>query len=148
MHQQIDTKVEYDLICVGGGIMSATLALVAKLLDTDLKILILERLDDIAQESSAAWNNAGTGHSALCELNYCPQEEDGTVSIKKAIEICKQFEISKQFWSFLVEANLIDNPEEFIKAVPHHSWVTGKENSDYLEERYHAFKSHYLFDSI
>lgn len=148
MNKTIDTKQEYDLICVGGGIMSATLALISKLLKPDLKVLILERLDNVAQESSAAWNNAGTGHSALCELNYCPQEEDGSISIKKAIEICKQFEVSKQFWSFLVESNLIKNPEAFIKTVPHHSWVTGEENSDYLEARFKTFKEHYLFDSI
>ncbi len=148
MSYKINTKIEYDLICVGGGIMSATLALISKLLKPDLKVLILERLNGVAQESSAAWNNAGTGHSALCELNYCPQEEDGSVSIKKAIEICKQFEVSKQFWSFLVESNLIENPENFIKNVPHHSWVSGKENSDYLEARFQVFKEHYLFDSI
>jgi len=148
MNQKINTDIEYDLICVGGGIMSATLALISKLLKPDLKILILERLANVAQESSAAWNNAGTGHSALCELNYCPQEEDGSVSIKKAIEICKQFEVSKQFWSYLVNKNFIDKPEEFIKTVPHHSWVTGEENSDYLEARFQVFKEHYLFDSI
>lgn len=148
MGEKINAKIEYDLICVGGGIMSATLALISKLLEPNLKILILERLDDVAQESSAAWNNAGTGHSALCELNYCPQEKNGSVSIKKAIEICKQFEISKQFWSYLVGEGLIDNPENFIKAVPHHSWVSGKENSDYLEARFKTFKDHFLFDSI
>ena len=145
---QSKIEKEYDLICVGGGIMSATLALISKILQPELKVLIVERLDNVAQESSAAWNNAGTGHSALCELNYCPQEEDGSVSIKKAIEICRQFEVSKQFWSFLVEEGLMDNPEDFIKNVPHHSWVTGKANSDYLEARFKAFKEHYLFDSI
>ena len=148
MNKKLNSSIEYDLICVGGGIMSATLALISKILKPDLNVLIVERLDDVAQESSAAWNNAGTGHSALCELNYCPQEENGSVSIKKAIEICRQFEISKQFWSFLVEEGLISNPEDFIKNVPHHSWVTGKKNSDYLEERFKTFKNHYLFDSI
>ena len=139
---------EYDLICVGGGIMSATLALISKLLQPDLKVLILERLDNVAQESSAAWNNAGTGHSALCELNYCPQNEDGSVSIKKAIEICKQFETSKQFWSYLTETGLIKNPNNFIASVPHHSWVLGKENADYLEKRFQTLKEHFMFDSI
>ena len=148
MTKKINAEIEYDLICVGGGIMSATLALISKILQPELKVLIVERLDKVAQESSAAWNNAGTGHSALCELNYCPEEEDGSVSIKKAIEICRQFEVSKQFWSFLVEEGLIDNPEDFIKNVPHHSWVTGRDNSDYLEARFKAFKEHYLFDSI
>ena len=84
----------YDLICVGGGIMSATLTLMAKLIKPELDILILERLDKVAQESSAAWNNAGTGHSALCELNYCP-EDANKVDISKAIDICNQFEIAQ-----------------------------------------------------
>lgn len=144
----MNSKKEYDLICVGGGIMSANLALLAKLLNPEIKILILEKLSDVAQESSAAWNNAGTGHSALCELNYCPENEDGTISIEKAVKICKQYEISKQLWAYLVEEELIDVPESFVKPVKHHSWVLGKINSDYLEKRYKAFKEHYMFDSI
>lgn len=139
---------EYDLICVGGGIMSATLALITKLLQPDINILILERLDKVAQESSAAWNNAGTGHSALCELNYCPENEDHSVDISKAIKICNQFEVSKQFWAYLSEKGLIKNPSTFIKKVPHHSWVTGTENADYLENRYKTMKEHFMFDSI
>jgi len=139
---------EYDLICVGAGIMSATLALLVKQLKLDLNVLIIERLDKVAQESSAAWNNAGTGHSALCELNYSPENEDGKVDIKKAIDICTQFETSKQFWSFLVEQGLIENPKLFITPVPHHSWVMGKENANYLENRFKAFKEHFMFDTI
>jgi malate dehydrogenase (quinone) len=138
---------EYDLICVGGGIMSANLALMAKMLDPKMKVLILERLEKPAEESSAAWNNAGTGHSALCELNYTP-EEDGSINIDKAIKICKQYEISKQFWVYLVEEGLIENPEEFVMPVYHHSWVYGKDNADFLEKRYKAFKEHFMFDSI
>ncbi|GEQ85466.1 putative malate:quinone oxidoreductase [Patiriisocius marinistellae] len=140
-------KKHYDLICVGGGIMSANLALISKILKPDLNILILERLDKVAQESSAAWNNAGTGHSALCELNYCPENENG-VDISKAISICKQFEISKQFWSYLLNKNLIKDPKTFINPVNHHSWVQGKDNADYLEKRYNVMKEHFMFDSI
>ena len=102
---------DYDLICVGAGIMSATLAVMAKLFDPSMKILILERSDKVALESSAAWNNAGTGHSALWELNYYPTNDKGEVSINKAINICNQFEVSKQFWSYLVSQNLIETPE-------------------------------------
>ncbi|WP_375253657.1 malate dehydrogenase (quinone) [Dokdonia donghaensis] len=141
-------KNHYDLICVGGGIMSANLALMAKMLKPDLSILILERLGDVAQESSAAWNNAGTGHSALCELNYCPEQEDGSVSIKKAIEICKQFEITKQFWAHLVEKGFIEDPQRFLKPIPHHSWVTGEKNVTFLKKRFEAFKEHFMFDTI
>jgi len=109
----METK-KYDLICVGGGIMSATLSVLAKTLNPDLKILILERLDDVARESSGTWNNAGTGHSALCELNYTPEDEHGNVDITKAIDICNQFEISKQFWSYLVDNKLIEDASSFI----------------------------------
>ena len=144
----MELRKEYDLICVGAGIMSATLSLLVKQLKPELNVLIVERLDKVAQESSAAWNNAGTGHSALCELNYTPQTEDGTIDINKAINICTQFEISKQFWSFLVEQGLIDDPRSFIAPVPHHSWVRGKENADYLEDRYKAFKEHFMFNTI
>tara|TARA_R110002020_G_scaffold190124_1_gene389530 strand:- start:502 stop:2004 length:1503 start_codon:yes stop_codon:yes gene_type:complete len=143
----IEVNKEYDLICVGGGIMSATLALITKLIRPELKILILERLDKVAQESSAAWNNAGTGHSALCELNYTPENEDGSINMEKAIDICHQFEMSKQFWSFLKEQGLVKDTS-FISHVPHHSWVTGKENAEYLEERYHTLKQHFMFDTI
>ena len=144
----MNLQKEYDLICVGGGVMSANLALLAKLLNPEINILILERLDGVAKESSAAWNNAGTGHSALCELNYCPEDKDGNISIDKAIKICKQFEISKQFWSYLVNENLIKNPTDFVSSVKHNSWVLGKENSDYLEKRYQTLKRHFMFDSI
>lgn len=141
-------KQHYDLICVGGGIMSANLALITKMLKPELNILILERLDDVAQESSAAWNNAGTGHSALCELNYCPEENDGSVSIDKAIDICGQFEITKQFWAHLVEEGHITDPQAFLKPIPHHSWVNGDKNVAYLERRYEALKDHFMFDTI
>ncbi len=142
-----DTK-EYDLICVGGGIMSANLALLAKLLNPELKVLILERLDAVAQESSAAWNNAGTGHSALCELNYTPENEDGTINVDKAFKICNQYEVSKQFWTYLKNKELIKDASTFVNKVPHHSWVFGKENADYLEKRFHALKNHFMFESM
>ena len=79
-------RTDSDVILIGAGIMSATLGLILKELQPDLKIEIYERLDKPAQESSSAWNNAGTGHSAFCELNYTPQNEDGTIEIKKSIK--------------------------------------------------------------
>ena len=148
MNTTPNVNKDYDLICVGGGIMSATLALMAKIVKPDLNILILEKLGKVAQESSAAWNNAGTGHSALCELNYTPENEDGTIDINKAISICNQFEISKQFWSYLVHTRHITDPQSFIHKVPHHSWVTGEANVDYLEKRYKAMKKHFMFQHI
>ena len=114
---------QYDVILVGAGIMSATLATLLSELNPEYKIVIIERLDEMAQESSAAMNNAGTGHSAFCELNYTPQDKDGNISIAKAISIAEQFEISKQFWSSLVAKNSIADPSDFISQIPHSSLV-------------------------
>lgn len=141
-------KGHYDLICVGGGIMSATLALMLKLIDKNQKILILERLDRVALESSAAWNNAGTGHSAFCEMNYTPEMEDGSIDISKAIKVCTQFEKSKQFWSFLINHNLMDNPKDFIHPVPHHSWVEGEHNVEFLKRRVEEMTKHPMFKGM
>ncbi len=141
-------KDHYDLICVGGGIMSATLALMLKLIDKNQKILILERLDRVALESSAAWNNAGTGHSAFCEMNYTPEMEDGSIDISKAIKVCTQFEKSKQFWSFLINNNLMDNPKDFIHPVPHHSWVEGEDNVEFLKRRVEEMTKHPMFEGM
>jgi len=139
---------EYDLICVGGGIMSATLALMLKLIDKNQKILILERLDRVALESSAAWNNAGTGHSAFCEMNYTPENEDGTINVSKAIKVCSQFEKSKQFWSFLINEGLIEKPKDFIHPVPHHSWVEGEANVNFLKRRVNEMTKHSMFEGM
>jgi len=136
---------KYDLICVGGGIMSATLALMLKLIDSSVKIAIFERLDKVAQESSEAWNNSGTGHSAFCELNYTPEKEDGGIDISKAIQIFDQFEKSKQFWAYLVEQNLVKNPKQFIHKAPHHSWVTGKDNVEFLKKRFEKMSQEFAF---
>ncbi|GGZ58042.1 malate dehydrogenase (quinone) [Mesonia mobilis] len=136
---------KYDLICVGGGIMSATLALMLKLIDSSVKIAIFERLDKVAQESSEAWNNSGTGHSAFCELNYTPEKEDGGIDISKAIQIFDQFEKSKQFWAYLVEQNLVKNPKQFIHKAPHHSWVTGKDNVEFLKKRFEKMSKEFAF---
>lgn len=145
-HKKI--KGHYDLICVGGGIMSATLALMLKLIDKNQKILILERLDRVALESSAAWNNAGTGHSAFCEMNYTPEKKDGSIDISKAIEVCTQFEKSKQFWSFLIKNNLIDSPKDFIHPVSHHSWVEGEDNVEFLKRRVKEMTAHPMFEGM
>src|SRR3954464_1620588 len=117
-----------DIVLIGAGIMSATLAMMIKLLDPDRTIEIFERLDEAAAESSDAWNNAGTGHSAFCELNYTPEREDGSIDISKAVKIAESFEESKQFWAYLVENNLISPPAEFIRSIPHISFVWGENN--------------------
>src|ERR1700709_2276469 len=109
----------FDVVLIGAGIMSATLGILLKELAPELSIEIFERLDVAAAESSDAWNNAGTGHSAFCELNYTPQLPDGSVETVKAVAIAESFEVSKQFWSFLIENKLIGSPDCFIKSIPH-----------------------------
>ena len=89
-----------DVVLIGGGIMSATLGTLLKELKPEWNIKVFEKLDDVAIESSNAWNNAGTGHSALCELNYTPELADGSIDTTKAIKINEQFQISKQLWSY------------------------------------------------
>lgn len=148
MTPKVHVDKEYDIICVGGGIMSATLALMLKLLDRNIKIIIFERLDEVAQESSAAENNAGTGHSGFCELNYTPEQEDGSIDVSKAIKIFKQFELSKQFWSYLSKNRYFTDPGSFIHSIPHHAWVKGKRNVDFLRKRHEAMSSHFMFSTM
>src|SRR5699024_2840248 len=119
-----------NVILIGAGIMSSTLAILMKRLEPEWNITILERSPEPGQESSNVWNNAGTGHEALCELNYTPEEADGTINADKAVEIYNQFQESKQFWSDLVKEGYIDTPEEFIKPLPHMSFVQGRKNID------------------
>ncbi|WP_316804813.1 malate:quinone oxidoreductase [Pedobacter nototheniae] len=141
-------KTDVDVILIGAGIMSATLGVLLKELQPDLSIEIYERLDIAAAESSDAWNNAGTGHSAFCELNYTPEKKDGSVEIKKAVQIAENFEVSKQFWSYLIEKGLISNPENFIRSIPHMSFVWGKKNVDYLKKRFEAMQNCDLFSDM
>ncbi|SFU27100.1 malate dehydrogenase (quinone) [Pustulibacterium marinum] len=140
-----DTK---QVVLIGAGIMSATLATLLKKLNPGISISIFEKLDVISGESSNATNNAGTGHSGFCELNYTPQKEDGSVDISKAINVAKSFELSREFWSFLVKEKTIINPQEFIQAVPHMSFVWGEENIDFLKKRWELLKEHPLFKGM
>jgi malate dehydrogenase (quinone) len=131
-----------DVLLVGAGIMSATLAVLLKKLDPSLKIEIYEVLDGAAQESSNAWNNAGTGHAALCELNYTPEESDGRIDISKALEVNTEFDLSRQFWAYLVKTAAIKDPRSFINPVPHMSFVRGPENIAFLKKRFDALTAH------
>jgi malate dehydrogenase (quinone) len=139
---------ETNVILIGAGIMSATLGTLLKQLNPDIKIQIFERLDSAAAESSDAWNNAGTGHSAFCELNYTPQKPDGSINPTKAIEIAESFEVSKQFWAHLVKNDLIVDPELFIRQIPHMSFVWGEDNVNYLKTRFNTLKQNRLFEDM
>ena len=130
-----NTQNKSDVILIGAGIMSATLGAFFKELAPEWKISVFEKLPSAGMESTDEWNNAGTGHSALCELNYTVEKADGTMDISKAIRINEQFQLSRQFWSYLVEQKLIDRPEDFIMPLPHISMVQGEDNVRFLKKR-------------
>ncbi|HQN65151.1 MAG TPA: malate dehydrogenase (quinone) [Methylophilus sp.] len=138
-------NIETDILLVGGGIMSATLSVLLKQLDPALQIIMIERLDDVALESSDALNNAGTGHAGYCELNYTPIAADGDISIRRALEINAAFETSLQFWAHLVETGALPSAENFINRVPHLSLVFGDKNIDFLKRRHQLLSQHHLF---
>jgi malate dehydrogenase (quinone) len=137
-----------DVVLVGAGIMSLTLAVILKELDPSLKIEIYEVLGSEAQESSNAWNNAGTGHAALCELNYTPEKSDGSVDISKALEVNTEFDLSRQLWSYLVKKGAIKDPQSFIHPVPHCSFVRGSQNVAFLKKRFEALSAHHLYHGM
>ena len=124
--------------------MSATLATLLKELQPDLTIQIIEALDDCAAESSNAWNNAGTGHAALCELNYTPEKPDGSIDVSKAIQINEMFEVSKQFWTHLASRHRLPGSQSFITSVPHVSFVRGDDVA-FLRNRFEVLSKHPLF---
>ncbi|MBI6057848.1 malate:quinone oxidoreductase, partial [Clostridium perfringens] len=137
-----------DMIIVGAGVISTTVASMFNELVPNWNIDLYERLDRPGIESSNERNNAGTGHAALCELNYTVRQPDGTIDIEKAKEINEQFEISKQFWGHLVESGQIKDPRDFIHPLPHISFVRGKNNVQFLKERYEKMKDFPMFDDI
>ena len=137
-----------DVILIGAGIMSATLGTLLKELVPDWQITVFEGLASAGEESSNEWNNAGTGHSALCELNYTTEKPDGCMDISKAVKINEQFQVSKQFWSYLVKHNLIENPQDFIMPLPHLSFVHGQKDVAFLRKRFEALSNCPLFKGM
>ncbi len=144
----ISNTKDADVVLIGGGIMSATLGAMLKQLEPDWKIVLFEQLDTPGLESSSPWNNAGTGHSALCELNYSPAAADGSVSPNKAININEQFQLSRQFWAHLVDESLIGSPKGFINTVPHMSFVIGEAHRKFLKARHEALQPNPVFSSM
>jgi malate dehydrogenase (quinone) len=138
------TKAQYDVVLIGGGIMSATLGALITKLQPDWSILLVEKLDDLALESSNAWNNAGTGHSGLCELNYMPDPTDAD----KASEINRQFHVSRQFWASLTDSGDLADPSEFINPVPHVDVVFGERDVTYLRQRFETLRTLPLFTAM
>ena len=141
-------ETKTDVILIGAGIMSATLGTMLKELAPDWKITVFEKLPGAGEESSNEWNNAGTGHAALCELNYTNEKPDGSLDISKAIKVNEQFQLSMQFWSYLVNNQLISNPEDFIMPLPHMSYVYGEDNVKFLKKRFEALSNNPLFEGM
>ena len=142
--QAAETK-KVDVLLVGGGIMSSTLGIWLNELEPGWTMEMVERLDAVAEESSNGWNNAGTGHSALAELNYTPQDPDGKINITKAIEINEAFQITRQFLAWQVKNGVLKNPRSFINTTPHMSFVWGDDNISFLKKRYEALQASPLF---
>ncbi|OUR69998.1 malate:quinone oxidoreductase [Bermanella sp. 47_1433_sub80_T6] len=139
------TVKSVDVLLVGAGAMSSTLAMILKQLDPNLKICVVERLKSVAKESTDGWNNAGTGHAAYCELNYTPENDNGDVDISKALSINASFELSLQFWTHLVKNQVLPTPSEFINRTPHRSFVWGEKNVAFLRKRFELMSAHHLF---
>ena len=138
--------VDPDVVLIGTGIMSANLGSLLKRLDPSLRIQVFEVSDELAQEASNGWNNAGTGHAGICELSYTPKiREDGSVDVAKAIKIFQQFEHTRQFWAHAVADGMIDSPREFINAVPHISFVHGQDQVEFLQARFAGLSAHHFF---
>src|SRR5580698_1409009 len=133
-----------DILLIGAGIMSATVGTLLKELDPDATIELVERLEDCGQESSQAWNNAGTGHAANCEMNYTPERPDGSIDISKALQVNVEFDLSRQLWSYLVTKGAIADPRSFIHPVPHMSFVHGS-NVPFLRKRFKAMSAHHCY---
>jgi malate dehydrogenase (quinone) len=133
-----------DILLIGGGIMSATLGTLFQQLGAGHSIHLIERADDVAMESSNDWNNAGTGHASLCELNYTP-EIDGQISTSRSVKTAEQFQESRILWARLVEQGTLSSPKSFIRSVPHMSFVTGAKDVTFLRHRFEAMVHNPLF---
>jgi malate dehydrogenase (quinone) len=141
----VPTAASTDIALIGAGIMSATLGAILRRLEPEASITVVERLNAAAAESSDPWNNAGTGHAGLCELFYTPQQPDGSIEIAKAVRVNEQFQVTRQFWSYAVENRMLEQPRDFVRAIPHVSFVHGAAGVDYLRRRHRALASNPLF---
>ena len=138
---------QIDVALIGGGIMSATLATILHEINPSLKIHLFEKLASCAEESSAALNNAGTGHAGNCELNYTP-EKNNKININKAVSICEMYELSLQLWAYIVKNGKDISPESFITKSSHASFVWDKVNTKFLEKRFNLISKQPLFEEM
>lgn len=137
-----------DVVLIGAGIMSGTLGTLIKETLPEQSITIFEAQNAVATESSNEWHNAGTGHSALCELNYTAGKADGSIDITKALNINEKYQLSLEMWSYLVAKGDIENPAQFIRKLPHISFVQGEKDVNFLRKRFEALAQHPLFEGM
>lgn len=137
-----------DVVLIGAGIMSGTLGTLIKEILPEQSITIFEAQNAVATESSNEWHNAGTGHSALCELNYTARKADGSIDITKALNINEKYQLSLEMWSYLVAKGDIENPAQFIRKLPHMSFVQGEKDVNFLRKRFEALAQHPLFEGM
>lgn len=140
--------IKTDILLVGAGSMCATLGSMLKQLNPDFSVTMVERLENIMLESSDGWNNAGTGHAAYCELNYTPELKDGSVDVHQAYGINARYEVSLQYWSYLVKLGALPSPEQFINPIPHVSVVWGEANISFLKKRHQLLIEHPMFAAM
>jgi malate dehydrogenase (quinone) len=141
-------STEPDVVLIGAGIMSSTVGVFLKELEPSFSIAMFETLEDCGLESSEAWNNAGTGHAANCEMNYTPERSDGSVDISRALQVNVEFDLSRQFWTYLVKKRSISDPRSFIHPVPHMSFVHDAGNVAFLKKRYAALAAHHCYEGM
>ena len=138
-----------DVILIGSGIMSATLGALLKELHPKTTIQVYECTADLAHEASNGWNNAGTGHAGICELSYTPDRNpDGTVDVRKAIDVFAEFEKSRAFWAHCVGRGMIPDHRACINPVDHVSFVHGEEQCDFLRSRHAGLAKHHFFEKM
>jgi malate dehydrogenase (quinone) len=141
-------STEPDIVLIGAGIMSSTVGVFLKELEPSFTIAMFETLEDCALESSEAWNNAGTGHAANCEMNYTPERPDGSIDISRALQVNVEFDLSRQFWTYLVNKSAIADPRSFIHPVPHMSFAHDATNVAFLRKRYAAMSAHHCYEGM
>ncbi|CAE8627324.1 unnamed protein product [Polarella glacialis] len=147
------TPKEIDAVCIGAGVMSATVGLMLKELEPSWKIVMCERLHAAGEESSNGFNNAGTGHSGFMEPNYTKEVYNAdktlkTVTTEKVESVCTQFLSSRQYWTYLVSKGHLPEPDTFIHQTMHIALGIGDDQVDFIKKRYEAMKVLPLFSSM
>ncbi len=121
--------------------MSATLGTLLKDLQPDLKIAVLERLSDVAQESSNAWNNRRHGPRRPVRAELQPEGKDGSIDPAKAVTIYEQFQQSRQLWASLVAEGWCSTNPRRSSTRPRMTFVRGEKDVAFLRKRYEVLKA-------